>query len=94
LAARAALLIPGEPAVIGPVIAADEDAARSLVAALVERAPGPCRIDVPEEHSGFVTWLAASGFVEVDRAPVMTLDGKPMPGERGRFRALASQAFG
>jgi GNAT superfamily N-acetyltransferase len=47
---------------IGPVIAADEEAARALIAAALAKIPGPVFIDVPDRHARIAAWLCASGF--------------------------------
>lgn len=85
------LRVRGELPVVGPVVADDEADARALVAALV--GDGPCRIDVTDRFGAIAAWLAASGFTEVDRSPVMSLGGTRAPGQRARYVALASQGF-
>lgn len=83
-----------ELTVLGPVLAPDVAGAMALVAALGRGAPGPLRIDVPDQHAELTTWLSARGFTRVDHPALMSLGGAALPGARERLFALAAQAFG
>jgi GNAT superfamily N-acetyltransferase len=47
---------------IGPVIAADQEAALALITAALAKVPAPVFIDVPDRHARFAAWLRATGF--------------------------------
>lgn len=50
---------------LGPLVAVDEEAARQLVrACLYAKAEAPVILDVPQQHAGWLEWLAARGFRE------------------------------
>lgn len=85
----------GRGEVVGPVIAADPDAARRLIAAqLAGRGGRFVRVDIPAD-SGLAPWLAGLGLAEVGGGVAMRL-GPPAPAATGGARsfALASQALG
>jgi GNAT superfamily N-acetyltransferase len=85
----------GRGEVVGPVVAADADAARRLIAALLAGRQGRfTRIDIPAD-SGLAPWLAGLGFAEVGAGIAMRL-GPPAPAaaDGARSFALASQALG
>jgi GNAT superfamily N-acetyltransferase len=80
----------GQGWVIGPVVAPDPEAARSLIAPLIQ--PGAfVRLDLCASAS-FGDWLDGLGIHRVDRAVAMA-SGTP-PQRNGHLRALASQALG
>lgn len=79
---------------IGPVVAADVGAARSLVTALLARTPGFVRIDLETGGGALGPFLAGAGLPEVGEVAAMARPGaRPDPGGRINF-ALASQALG
>jgi GNAT superfamily N-acetyltransferase len=80
--------------VLGPVIAAHDDDALTLVRALLTREVRPRRIDVPSSHRKLIARLVALGFRDLETRPVMSLGGTPPPGDLARRFALAAQAFG
>ena len=80
--------------VVGPVVAPDAAAAAALIAALGAGHRGTLRIDVPTRHAALAERLPALGFREAGRPPVMTLEGRPLPGGLPGYYALSSQAFG
>ncbi len=47
---------------LGPVAAADHDAATALVARALSVISGPAAIDVPDRHTALTRWLAERGF--------------------------------
>ncbi len=89
----------GRGHVIGPVVASDDQIARTLVRAWIEKLGGGfVRIDV-RAASGLSDWLASHGLLKVDEVFTMVRsgarggtpnDGRPSP----RLFALASQALG
>jgi len=68
---------------IGPVIAADEDTAKALMAAAANAGTGPdaLLIDAMEYHTGYVDWLKAGGF-EFQRPYIRMLHGTDQPMDR------------
>lgn len=48
---------------IGPVVAGDGDTAIALAARAATNMAGPCYVDAPDEHVGFLDWLNSAGFV-------------------------------
>jgi len=85
----------GRGDVIGPVVAADADAARRLIAAQLAGRKGLfTRVDIPAD-SGLAPWLAGLALPEVGSGIAMRL-GPPAPAAAGGARsfALASQALG
>ncbi|MFT7571287.1 MAG: GNAT superfamily N-acetyltransferase [Paracoccaceae bacterium] len=68
---------------IGPVIAADEDTAKSLVAAAANSGSGPeaLLIDAMDYHAGYLDWLKAGGF-EFQRPYIRMLHGSDQPLDR------------
>jgi len=80
---------------IGPVVAATDDDAASLVAYLAALAPGrPLRIDVPHPRSYLRAQLRSWGFVEVQSFPTMLLGARALPGNRDRLFATSSLSLG
>ncbi|MFO1207936.1 MAG: GNAT family N-acetyltransferase [Amaricoccus sp.] len=85
----------GRGAVVGPVVAADADAARRLISALlIGRRGSFTRIDTPAD-SGLAPWIAGLGLPEVGSGIAMRLGPPASPAAGGpRSFALASQALG
>jgi predicted N-acetyltransferase YhbS len=81
----------GRGEVIGPVVAADEDDAIDLVAALA--VPGFLRIDVPLTAPRLMRWLFDAGLVDTGGATIMIRGAWPVSSRAQRF-ALISQALG
>lgn len=89
-------LATGQPAGarVGPILASDEAAARTLTAALFGSIRGPVRLDVPAEQVAYRSWLRSLGLIEKGTHIEMSL-GEPQPAwcSRARF-GLATQAWG
>lgn len=84
----------GRGVVIGPVIAADADVARALIATLAARRVGSfVRIDVTLT-SGLSPWLETIGLPKVDAVTAMALGGAPEPRARATLHALSNQSLG
>lgn len=68
---------------IGPVIAAEEDTAKALVAAAANAGSGPdaLLIDAMDYHDGYLDWLKAGGF-EFQRPYIRMLHGSDQPLDR------------
>jgi GNAT superfamily N-acetyltransferase len=79
---------------IGPVVARDDATARRLIETLAAAADGPVRIDVPARFAGMSAWLAGRGLRPASANPLMSYQGRPLPGARDQLYALFLQAYG
>lgn len=71
--------------VVGPAVAPDLDAARTLIADVAARAEGPVRLDVDQRHDGLVAWAAQHGVAPGDATVLMVRGGAALPGDRARL---------
>jgi len=84
----------GRGVVVGPVIAADVDGAKALIARLVAlHAAEFVRIDVTEA-SGLSPWLESAGLPRVDAVVSMALGTAPPTGSGATLYAFANQSLG
>lgn len=84
----------GRGVVIGPIVAPDAAAARTLIAALAQRHVGAfVRIDVPVS-TGLPDWLESIGLPRVDDAISMVRGTPPAPGRDATLFALSNQSLG
>lgn len=84
----------GRGHVIGPVVAADLDDAKALIAAAAaDLVSAFVRVDTPEE-TDLGPWLAARGLKQVGGATTMVRGAPPAPREGQRAFALCSQSLG
>ncbi|MBM7770517.1 GNAT superfamily N-acetyltransferase [Actinokineospora baliensis] len=83
-----------ESTIIGPVVAADPADARALIADLAIDAAGPVRVDIDDKHPELGQWLTERGLTPVFRCDLMTLGGRPLPGDRHAIHAPFMQALG
>ncbi|WP_166659070.1 GNAT family N-acetyltransferase [Labedaea rhizosphaerae] len=80
---------------IGPVVADDLATATSLITDLAADAGGQVRLDVDRAVPGLEAWALAQGMIPSGPAfPLMTVDGEPLPGDRGRVFAPIGSALG
>ncbi|SEP99841.1 GNAT family N-acetyltransferase [Streptomyces radiopugnans] len=80
--------------VIGPVVAEEENTARSLITELASRTDGPVRYDADLHHRGLVDWLR-SGGLDGDFTTTVMVHGAPdVPGDLGLRFAPYSVALG
>jgi predicted N-acetyltransferase YhbS len=79
---------------IGPLVARDDAAALALIQALAAQADGPVRVDLPGRHAGVSRWLAERGVLPAASDPLMSHQGRPLPGDRGQLYGLFMQALG
>jgi len=79
---------------IGPVIAESTGDAKTLIADLAGAVAGPVRIDLDDRHPQLLDWSAAHGLTWRDSSLAMVLDGRPLPGDRGRCFAPLMRALG
>ncbi len=83
----------GRGHVIGPVVAADAECAKALIATWSDAYAGAfVRLDVTGS-SGLGEWLAQAGLAEVDTAVTMVRHGEPARDDTVRQFAIVSQAF-
>ena len=78
---------------VGPIIADNEDTARSLVRALFHAIGGPVRLDVPGSQQHFREWLVSLGLVEKG-VHVEMARGGALPWQVPERFGLATQAWG
>jgi hypothetical protein len=83
----------GRGEAIGPVVAADVDAARLLIAACCRHVEGFLRIDV-DITSGLSPWLESLGLSRVGGGTIMVRGRVPARGPSHGSWALFSQAIG
>jgi GNAT superfamily N-acetyltransferase len=79
---------------IGPVIAETADDARTLIADAAGAVAGPVRVDLDDRHPELRDWGARHGLAPGVSAAAMVLDGRPLPGDRGRCFAPLMRALG
>jgi Acetyltransferase (GNAT) domain len=79
---------------IGPVVARDDATARALIQAMAAQADGPVRVDLPTRHAGVSRWLAERGVPPAAPDPLMSYQGRPLPGDRDQLYGLFMQPFG
>jgi GNAT superfamily N-acetyltransferase len=78
---------------IGPVVAADQDAAAALITSIAAGQDEAVRLDVRGGHSRLAGWAAARGLVPLGRTTLMVRGGD-LPGDRDRLFAPVSVATG
>jgi GNAT superfamily N-acetyltransferase len=79
---------------IGPIIAESTGDAKSLIADLAGAVAGPVRVDIYDRHPQLLDWVATRGLAWHDSSLAMVLDGRPLPGDRGRCFAPLMPALG
>ena len=84
----------GEVTAMGPVIAGDPAAARSLVAGLGADIDGPVRLDLTDDQPELQAWASEQGLVSGMVTSFMVHGGRSLPGERSRVVAPFMQALG
>lgn len=79
---------------IGPLVAADPDAAPALAAHALARIEGPVLMDVLDRHAAFTAQLAAAGFAVERPYTRMALGGPPDFGNAQVTVAIAGPELG
>jgi GNAT superfamily N-acetyltransferase len=79
-------------AMVGPVVAADEDHARDLIGDVVAGATGAVRLDL--EAAGLCTWAGRHGADLRYSTTVMVYGSDRLPGDRRRWYLPVMQALG
>lgn len=78
---------------LGPLYAADEEAAIALCAAVLAQEPGPLLLDVVAERAALAAWLGARGFAVERPFARMRLSATPFPPPPA-LMAVAGPEFG
>jgi GNAT superfamily N-acetyltransferase len=84
----------GSHAMVGPVIAEDEEGARNLVVGMCRELGDAVRIDVPSDQQSFRQWLRSIGLREQGTRVEMRRGSSPLPYRVRQRYALATQAWG
>jgi hypothetical protein len=84
----------GDLAVVGPVVAENQEAAITLVDAVLLGCSSRARIDVALRSMRLVGHLRALGLDDRGDAQLMTYPAGYLPGDRARYHAIALQGFG
>jgi GNAT superfamily N-acetyltransferase len=79
--------------VVGPVVAADEDMARSLIADLAGNVAGNVRLDLDHSRPELLDWVLENGFEQRFSTAVM-IHGDELPGDRKRLFTPVTVAMG
>ncbi|SES24408.1 GNAT family N-acetyltransferase [Actinokineospora terrae] len=80
--------------IVGPVIAVNPADARALVTDLAAGVDGQVRVDIDDKHAELGSWLSERGLTPAFRCDLMTLGGRPLPGDRQGVHAPFMQALG
>lgn len=70
---------------VGPLVAPDVEAARTLIADLAAGVDGLARLDVDHRHDGLMAWAAERGVVPGDDVTLMVQGERDLPGDRARM---------
>ena len=79
--------------VVGPLVAADVAAARSLITTGALAADGPVRVDIRGCHADLANWATGRGLIRCGHATLMVRGGD-LPGRRGQVYAPLAGATG
>jgi GNAT superfamily N-acetyltransferase len=80
--------------VVGPLIAPDIDAARTLISDVASAIDAPVRLDLDHRHDGLLEWAAERGVAPASDAWLMVHGGRDLPGARERLVLPVMQALG
>jgi GNAT superfamily N-acetyltransferase len=86
--------LQGEHALIGPILAENEQDAQALCEALLVAVARPARIDVPLQHVELRRWLVQLGLREMSVRVEMARAAARLPWQVPERFALATQAWG
>lgn len=79
---------------VGPVVARDDATCQALVQALSVDARGPVCLQLPSRFAQLSGWIQDRGLLPTAPSPLMSLGGRPIPGDRSQLYALVMQALG
>jgi GNAT superfamily N-acetyltransferase len=80
--------------VVGPLVAPDADAARSLIADVASAIDAPVRLDLDHRHDGLREWAHQHGVAPQVDASLMVHGDRELPGARERLVLPVMQALG
>jgi GNAT superfamily N-acetyltransferase len=84
----------GNLGVIGPVVAANTDEAIVLAGDIAADTGGEVRIEVGEDRAELAAWAGATGLARAATTSLMTVGGRPLPGDRDRWFMPLTLALG
>jgi GNAT superfamily N-acetyltransferase len=79
---------------LGPIVVADEDAAKALVGFACARIDGPVLLDALDRHSSLARWLEDQGFARERPYTRMALGRDELFGDPRRLAAIAGPELG
>ena len=80
--------------VVGPLIAPDLGAARTLIADVASGVDAPVRLDLDHRHDGLREWAAERGVAPRSDTSLMVHGDRELPGARERLVLPVTQALG
>ena len=80
--------------VVGPLVAPDLDAARTLIADVASAIDAPVRLDLDHRHDGLLEWARERGVTPRDDTWLMVHGERELPGARERLVLPVMQALG
>jgi GNAT superfamily N-acetyltransferase len=80
--------------VVGPLVAPDADAARTLIADVASAIDAPVRLDLDHRHDGLREWAQERGVEPRVDASLMVHGDRELPGARERLVLPVMQALG
>jgi GNAT superfamily N-acetyltransferase len=80
--------------VVGPLVAPDADAARTLIADVASAIDAPVRLDLDHRHDGLREWARERGVAPQVDASLMVHGDRDLPGARERLVLPVMQALG
>ncbi|GAA3250304.1 GNAT family N-acetyltransferase [Dactylosporangium siamense] len=79
---------------IGPVLAATVNDAKTLIADLAATIRGPVRLDLDDQYPQLREWATQHAVPVRNSTAVMVRGARPLPGDRGRWFIPVMQALG
>ncbi|HTE62182.1 MAG TPA: GNAT family N-acetyltransferase [Solirubrobacteraceae bacterium] len=80
--------------VVGPLVAPDLDAARTLIADVASAIDAPVRLDLDHRHDGLLEWARERGVMPRNDTWLMVHGERELPGARDRLILPVMQALG
>lgn len=79
---------------VGPILAADDEEAQALIAALAHGTSDTFRVDLNDRDSAVRAWATQHGLVETGVSTLMVRGARAFPGDRTRWYSALMQAIG